>query len=161
MHISPFLSHLLLLPLALSLHLRISLPSSSALSNPSTLPPSTRASLTTLHTQLSAPLRVDSSFDFRNVTAGSYLLDVHCPTHAFAPLRVDVREGEKDEEVQVWGTYLGNEWENKGPVVGVKELGNEEEGGERVWGFEVKALGGKEYFVERAGCEFLSPKFQI
>jgi hypothetical protein len=101
------------------------------------------------------------------VTTGSYLLDVHCNTHAFAPLRVDVREGENDdEEVLVWGTFRGNEWENKGPVVGVRKLGSEEEGGEeeRVWGLEVKALGGKEYFVQRAGCESPTPpppKFQI
>lgn len=74
---------------------------------------------------------------------------------------MDVREAENDdEEVLVWGTFRGNEWENKGPVVGVRKLGSEEEGGEeeRVWGFEVKALGGKEYFVQRAGCKSPIPR---
>jgi hypothetical protein len=102
---------------------------------------------------------VDNTFDFRNVTSGSYLLDVHCHTHVFAPLRVDVHEGLKPKEasegaeavreVQAWGTFRGNEWANKGEVVDVKEV----EGKVGIWGFDVRVLGGKEYFIERAGCK--------
>lgn len=84
-----------------------------------------------------------------------------CHTHHFAPLRVDVHEGLKlksdgsgiDDvaEVQVWGTFRGNEWGNKGEVVPVKEV----EGKVGVWGFEDPARGVKEYYIERAGCEFV------
>ena len=99
---------------------------------------------------------MDNTFDFRNVPSGSYLLDVHCHTHTFAPLRVDVHEGGEDkkvEEVSVWGTFRGNEWGNKGEAVAVTEVEVEGKGKEKVWGFVVRALGIKEYLVERVGCE--------
>jgi ER membrane protein complex subunit 7 len=150
MHISNLLT-LLGLPLALAIHVRVAISSSQQLLHPNTLPASTHATLTTLSNTYSAPLRSDNTFDFRNVSSGSYLLDVHCHTHAFAPLRVDVREvvttvvGD-DQEVQVWGTFRGNEWSNKGEVVQAQR----EEG---VWTFDVRVQGGKDYFIERAGCE--------
>jgi hypothetical protein len=153
----PSLLPLALAPLALATHLRISIPSSTHLPNPEVLPPSTSASLTTINHVLSAPLRVDNTFDFKNMTSGSYLLDVHCHTHAFAPLRVDVHEGGEDkkvEEVTVWGTFRGNEWGNKGEAVSVAEVEVEGKGKEKIWGFGVKALGSKEYLVERVGCEW-------
>lgn len=53
-------------------------------------------------------------------------------------------------EVMVWGTFRGNEWANKGEAVAVKEV----EGKVGIWGFEVKARGPKEYYIERAGCEY-------
>lgn len=151
-------------PRAISTHLQILIPSQGALSHPSTLPPSTHATLTTLHQTYSAPITTANYFDFRNVSAGSYLLDVHCHTHVFAPLRVDVNQGVVDkveqvegeggeaQEVQVWGTWRGNEWSNKGEKVEVQEV----EGRVGVWGFSVKATSAKEYFVERAGCKLLS-----
>lgn len=155
MHISNFIT-LLGLPLALAAHhIRISVPSSQQLQHPNTLPASTHATLTTLSNTYSAPLRSDNTFDFRNVSQGSYLLDVHCHTHAFAPLRVDVRDvvpavvGD-DQEVQVWGTFRGNEWSNKGEVVQAQRDGE-------VWTFDVKVLGGKDYFIERQGCESQFP----
>ena len=77
---------------------------------------------------------------------------MHCATHGFAPLRVDVHEGvegEKGGSVEVWGTFRGNEWGNKGEVVPVRM----DESG--VWGVEVGVQGGKEYFMERGGCESL------
>jgi len=96
------------------------------------------------------------------VTSGSYLLDVHCHTHAFNPLRVDVHEGlklkdngagvEDVQEVMVWGTFRGNEWGNKGEAVAVKEV----DGKVGVWGFEVVARGMKDYYIERAGFSPLS-----
>lgn len=102
---------------------------------------------------------MDNTFDFRNVTSGSYLLDVHSHTYGFAPLRVDVLEGIKlqeggngvvsTSEVQAFGTFRGNEWSNKGEAVPVKEL----DGKLGVWVFEVKVLGSKEYFIEKSGCE--------
>ncbi|KUJ11038.1 uncharacterized protein LY89DRAFT_710240 [Mollisia scopiformis] len=161
MHLSP-LSALLLLPAALATHLRISVPSTPLLQQPSTLPPSTHATLITLSHHYSAPLTVSNAFEFRNVSSGSYLLDVHCHTHFFAPLRVDVHEGLKlksdgsgvDDiaEVMAWGTFRGNEWGNKGEAVVVKEV----EGKVGVWGFEVPARVVKDYYIERAGFSPLS-----
>ncbi|KAG0647865.1 ER membrane complex subunit 7, partial [Hyphodiscus hymeniophilus] len=105
-----------------------------------------------------APLRLDNTFDFRNVSTGSYLLDIHCATHEFAPLRVDVHDGIKLQDgavenvatVEVWGTFRGNEWGNKGEAVPVVM----HEGG--VWVFEGNAAGVKEYFMERGGFSPLS-----
>ena len=57
-------------------------------------------------------------------------------------------------EVQVWGTFRGNEWSNKGEVKEVKEV--EDRVG--VWGFDVKCMGKKEYFIERTGCKW-SPRY--
>ncbi|KAI9863837.1 MAG: hypothetical protein M1813_003489 [Trichoglossum hirsutum] len=112
---------------------------------PSLLPPSTSASLTTLGVTYTAPLQRDSRFVFRNVSAGSYLLDVHCRDYAFAPLRVDVSDdGKGGLEVDAWQTWRGNEWGNKGERRG---------GGEVV---EVSPVGGKEFYAERQGFSPLS-----
>ncbi|CZS88910.1 hypothetical protein WAI453_010519 [Rhynchosporium graminicola] len=154
------LTGLLALPLVLATHLRVSIPSTPLLQHPSTLPPSTHATLTTLSHHYSAPLTTTNSFDFRNVTCGSYLLDIHCHTHVFAPLRVDVTEssgkkvvdGVDEKEVQVWDTFRGNEWGNKGEVKEVKEV--EDRVG--VWGFEVTCVGKKEYLIERSGFSPMS-----
>lgn len=69
----------------------------------------------------------------------------------FAPLRVDISSagGEGGEEVKAWGTWRGNEWENRGEVVEVGVWGRE---GRVV---EVRAVGGKEFLIERTGCELL------
>lgn len=126
---------------AAQLSLTVSLP---AKPNPFLLPPSTHATLSSLHRRLDAPLTVVNTFSFRNVSADSYLLDVHCATDTFQPLRVDVGE---DGAVKVWETFRGNEWGNKGEAVPVKSEG------ETARGFSVKALGGKIFFLERPACE--------
>jgi hypothetical protein len=59
-------------------------------------------------------------------------------------------------EVQVFGTFRGNEWSNKGEVTPVKEM----DGKTGAWGFEVKALGSKEYFVEKTGCMYPFPPLE-
>ncbi|KAM3430941.1 hypothetical protein NHJ13734_007506 [Beauveria thailandica] len=143
----------LLAHLAASTTITLHLPSTPA---PGTLSPRTHATLTTLGRRLSAPLSAAHSFVFRNVSAGSYLADVHCPTDGFAPLRVDVDEekGEGEEEeavvvvVQAWETYRGNDWGNKGEALVLKQ------GSDGTQGFEVRALGRKGYFMER-------PKFSV
>ncbi|KAM6476535.1 hypothetical protein HDV62DRAFT_384176 [Trichoderma sp. SZMC 28011] len=114
--------------------------------NPFLLPPSTHATLSSLHKRLEAPLTTVNTFNFHNVTADSYLLDVHCATEAFHPLRVDVGE---DGEVKAWETYRGNEWANKGEEVPVKT-----EGGAR--GISVKGAGSKIFFVERPAFSVFS-----
>lgn len=53
------------------------------------------------------------------------------------------RDG-RGELVQVWQTFRGNEWDNKGEMRGV--------GRGRVVA-EVRAVAGKEYYQERSGCK--------
>lgn len=53
-------------------------------------------------------------------------------------------------EVEAWRTFRGNEWGNKGEKMGVSR---EVDGWVKVEG--VRPLGGKEYYVQRAGCKFL------
>ncbi|KAK1827562.1 ER membrane protein complex subunit 7 [Podospora conica] len=126
-----------------SASLTLTIPPSPHLPNPAVLPPSTRASLASLGAHLVAPLSTSNTFVFRNVTPGSYLVDVACATHAFAPLRVDVfSPSSSDDELAVlaWETFRGNEWGNKGEAV-VPSTGG---------GLEVRVLGGKGYFSERS-----------
>ncbi|KAJ6439524.1 putative PEP5 protein [Purpureocillium lavendulum] len=130
--------------------------------NPFTLPPSTHATLSTLGAHHAAPLSTLNTFVFRNVSAGSYLVDVHCPTEAFRPLRIDVGppsaaaasaeggaaaaggDGADRLVVQAWETFRGNDWGNKGEVMALTEGG----------GVHVRWMGKKNYFMER-------PKFSI
>ncbi|KAI2634295.1 hypothetical protein GGS26DRAFT_42633 [Hypomontagnella submonticulosa] len=134
------------------------IPSSQHLPSPQILPSTTHATLTSLRSAFDAPLTAAGSFVFRNVTAGSYLADIHCGTHGFAPLRVDVmpsesgageKGGKAGEEmvVKAWETYRGNDWENKGQEV-------PRSGGEH-GRFAVRALGPKEYFIERGSFSVL------
>jgi len=139
---SALFAALLALPTALaSDSLTLYLP---AKPNPFTLPASTHPTLSSAGVHVSAPLSAANTFVFHNVTPGSYLADVHCPTDAFHPLRIDVQLEEGGEEgiVRAWETYRGNDWNNKGEVVSVKE-------GSKGRGFEVRAIGGKNYFMER------------
>lgn len=157
--------------IATTLTLRVP-PSPPLLPNPHALPASTRATLTTLGKPvLAAPLSVANTFVFRNVTPGSYLLDVHCATHAFAPLRVDVfrdvdggggggGEGAGQPPVlraAAWETFRGNDWGNKGEAVTpvTVPLGGEDGEGEGVQEvLDVRVAGVKGYFMERSKCMF-------
>lgn len=131
--------------------LTLSIPPSTVLPNPRTLPPATHATLTTLGTAASAYITPDNTFVFPNVSAGSYLVDVHSVGYAFAPLRVDVVPADAADDktpaklrVQAWETYRGNDWDNKGEAVGL-------EGG----ALRVRVLGQKAFFMERSSCECL------
>lgn len=69
------------------------------------------------------------------------------------PLRVDVSAAAEDaaaagktEAVRAWETYRGNDWNNKGEALAVRD------GADGSVGFEVRALGGKTYFMERPKC---------
>lgn len=101
--------------------LRIQIPPSSLLPNPHSLPASTHATLTSgTSPQLDAPLRRDSTVEFRNLTApGSYLLDIFSRDFTFAPYRVDISAGDGPAVIDgVWETYRGTRWEDKGPLLG-------------------------------------------
>ncbi|KAJ1338156.1 ER membrane protein complex subunit 7 [Microdochium nivale] len=127
--------------------IRIAIPPSQLLQNPAALPPATHATLTTLgRPSLSAPLDAADRFVFANVTAGSYLADVHCPLYSFAPLRVDVGPFEDALKVRVWETYRGNDWENKGEEVPEKKRHGATEG-QGV--YEARVVGKKIFFQER------------
>ncbi|KAK6339461.1 hypothetical protein TWF718_008874 [Orbilia javanica] len=77
------------------------------------IPPSTTLSLSGANLADSRTSRVYTSgtFRFQDVKPGSYLLEVNCKTHLFPSLRVDVSS---DGLVEVYGTFRGNEWDNKG-----------------------------------------------
>lgn len=131
---------------------------SHMLPNPHLLPPSTHATLSAQHAALSAPLTASNALVFRNVSAGSYLVDIHCATHAFAPVRLDVlavpherlkQKQRKEEdadadalELQAWETFRGNDWDNVGEALPRLDGGDV---------FEVRLLGSKAYFAERGG----------
>ncbi|KAI1364666.1 hypothetical protein F5Y08DRAFT_306144 [Xylaria arbuscula] len=146
----------------------LSIPPSPQIPNPAALPPSTHATLTALGASFLAPLTVDNTFVFRNVTPGSYLADIYSPTHGFAPLRVDVLSpsaGDDDASksrkpdvggadgdgndlgLRVWETFRGNDWENKGEEIRPVAVGG---------AFPVKVLGSKVYYTERGSFSVLS-----
>ncbi|KAI9742448.1 MAG: hypothetical protein M1818_003982 [Claussenomyces sp. TS43310] len=131
------------LPFIFSVNLLIHIPPSTLVPSPSTLPQTTTASLTTLAQSFVAPLSASNSFSFRNVTSGSYLLDVHCPTHFFAPLRIDVAT---DGKIEAWRTFRGTEWSNKGEVISIKE-----EGAAKL--LDVQSVRMKEYYKSRSGLD--------
>jgi hypothetical protein len=147
---------------------------SPALPNPAVLPPSTHATLSTLARPAAAaaaaaaaapPPHSDDSttayatarlspantLAFANISAGSYLVDVHCATHVFAPLRIDVDAHGAVEGA--WDTFRGNEWDNRGESrlrAGGARAAAGEEGGVVV---DVRALGARNFFMERTKCE--------
>ncbi|KAI0025771.1 hypothetical protein F4780DRAFT_224868 [Xylariomycetidae sp. FL0641] len=151
----------LLLPasLASAAEVTLSVPAiANLLPNPHALPAATHATLTTLSARRphDAPLTAANTFVFRNVTPGSYLADVHCATHAFAPLRVDVvptfgRDGAAGENVDVraWETFRGNDWNNRGEEVRLLRSGA------AAAAFPVKVLGPKNYYMERGSFSLL------
>ncbi len=144
-----------LVTLANAASITLYLPTHSKAPNPFSLASTTHATLTSHGAHLSAPLTAVNTFVFHNVSEGSYLADVHCPTDGFVPLRVDVSAGGdaaaaaaagKTEAVQAWETYRGNDWNNKGEALAVRDSADGSVG------FEVRALGGKTYFMERPKC---------
>lgn len=71
----------------------------------------------------------------------------------FEPLRIDVTleeavegSGDTREKVQAWQTFIGNEWDNKGET--------RAEGGNGLV-IEVQPRAPKQYYQERAGCEYM------
>ncbi|KAK3386954.1 hypothetical protein B0H63DRAFT_558555 [Podospora didyma] len=128
------------------------IPATQHLQNLHTLPASTHATLSTFHKTLSAPLSTSNTFVFRNVTAGSYLVDFHCATHMFAPLRLDVSPPVDDHGgkapklvLKAWETFRGNDWDNKGEAVPLRDDV-----------FDARLLGAKSYFMERSKFNVLS-----
>jgi hypothetical protein len=153
------------LPYALSASLVLHLPPTTVLTNPQSLPPQTHATLTTNGTIIRAPFTRASTFLFPSLLPGSYLAEIWTPSYNFVPMRVDVdkvmiqgangemvekidynRQGGRLEggSVEVWQTFRGNEWSNKGQKLG---------GGEGVVDVQVQVLKERKLFEERPACE--------
>jgi len=129
------------------------IPTTQAL-NPSTLAASTHATLQSSGEPLSAPITRSNTFNFYNVSVGSYLATIHCRDYAFEPLRIDVTleetaegSGDKKEMIRAWQTFIGNPWDNKGESKG--------DGGDGLV-VEVRPITKKEYYQERTGFSPLS-----
>ena len=135
-------------------HIQIAINPSTLVPSPSTqISHSTSAYLTKSGQTYAAPLSADGSFDFRNVSSGSYLVDIVSAEYLFAPLRLDILETAAGEEVKAWGTWRGNEWGNNGEIYQVKSIG-EQPGREGVKRIEVSVAAKKEVFVDRVGCKY-------
>lgn len=125
-------------------------PAPPVLPNPATLPPSTHATLIGAPgNKISAPLRRDNTFIFDNLPEDSYLLSIHSRDHFFPPYRVDVGHAENNtaqEIVHVWQTFRGNEWSNKGPLLGSAQ---------DELRIDVRPAATKEYYQQRGGFNLL------
>ena len=145
-----FLALALCASLSSAARLTISIASSSLLSNPASLPPSTHAVLIgPPGVRYDALIRRDSTFLFPDVKEASYLLTVHSRDHSFPPLRVDVGKAadeSQQQSIQAWQTFRGNEWDNKGPSYG---SGNGE------LHLQIQASNHKDFYQVRGGFDLL------
>ncbi|KAM3085448.1 hypothetical protein ACMFMG_002525 [Clarireedia jacksonii] len=142
-----------LIPSALATQLVLTIPSSPQLPNPSVLPSSTYATLSTLSSTYEAPLSHANTFAFRNLTHGSYLLTISSPTYNFVPYRIDIHlplPNTNTPVIEAFTTFRGNEWSNKGESIAIEKIGEEK------FKAEVKVLGEKGYYIERVGFSPLS-----
>lgn len=57
----------------------------------------------------------------------------------------NIRLGWEQGDIAVWQTFRGNEWGNKGELLG-REKG--------MLGVVIRVLGEKKFYEERSGCEF-------
>ncbi|KAF3927265.1 hypothetical protein ABW20_dc0109128 [Dactylellina cionopaga] len=85
----------------------------SVLPSLSLLPPSTIVTLSAdlLQDSRTSHIFANGAFKFQDVKPGSYLMEINCRTHIFPALRVDVST---DGLVEIYQTFRGNEWDNKG-----------------------------------------------
>jgi hypothetical protein len=125
-------------------------PSPPVLPNPALLPASTHATLLgSPGVKYSAPLRRDNTFIFVSLPEDSYLLTIHTHDYFFTPYRVDVGHTETNAEqevVHVWQTFRGNEWNNKGPVIG---------SGKSELRIDVRPGAAKDFYLQRGGFNVL------
>ena len=146
--------------------LTLVLPPTQALPKPQSLPARTFAALTTVNFTLTATFTRASTFEFLDPPPGSYLCEVWTNSHVFVPMRVDVSmlpagdeagsNSQKEDTVRsksllkrvdVWQTFRGNEWDNKGELLGSGTL---EQGGVQA---NVGVLGVRDFYEARQGCK--------
>ncbi|KAL4870174.1 hypothetical protein BDV12DRAFT_62589 [Aspergillus spectabilis] len=162
--INPLSIFLLLITPTLSSRLTITIPPSTLLPNPHSLPADTHATLTStsLAKPLKAPLTRSATFVFSGIPAaeyknpqkddlsGSYLLDIQSSEYVFAPLRVDLDE--QGFVKGVWETFRGNEWGNRGAEKFVRVAGEKVGGGDGGDGaviVDIRVLGRKGFYEVR------------
>jgi hypothetical protein len=136
--------------------LTISIPPSTLLPNPHSLPATTHATLTTTDRVLTASLTRSSTLVFSDIPSSgpsSYLLDIRSGEWVFAPYRVDVAAD--GTVLGVWETFRGNPWENRGAEKYVVDIAGKTQTDVVV---EAKVVGRKGLYEERAKCEFAVPK---
>lgn len=151
MHLSPMLSLLGAAVFTSAAKLTVAIPPSPPiLPNPAALPASTHATLVGAPgNKLSAPLRRDNTFIFDALSEDSYLLSIHSRDHFFPPYRVDVGHTENNtaqEIVHVWQTFRGNDWSNKGPLLGSAQ---------DELRIDVRPAATKDYYQQRGGFNLL------
>lgn len=143
------------LPLSLAAHLTISIPSSPPLlSNPSTLPPTTHATLLgpdgTIH---SSRLTRQNTITFSSLASGSHLLSIFTRDYTFPQYRIDVTPlsqstpSDPKEAIEIVQTFRGNEWGNKGQVYG---------SGNDTVTIALSPNAKKEFYAQRQGFSALS-----
>ncbi|KAL4886363.1 hypothetical protein BJY04DRAFT_179013 [Aspergillus karnatakaensis] len=165
MHILKFLSLIsFLIAPSFSSKLTITVPPSTILPNPHSLPADTHATLTStsLAQPLKAPLTRSGTFVFSGLASaehkdpqqddlsGSYLLDIRSSEYVFAPLRVDLDE--RGFVKGAWETFRGNEWGNRGVEKYVRPAGEKVGGGNGSSGevvVDVRVVGRKGFYEVR------------
>ncbi|KAG8623167.1 hypothetical protein KVT40_008143 [Elsinoe batatas] len=151
---------LALLPTTLAASLLITIPSSPPLlPNPSTLPPTTHATLlTSTGSLLTSRLTRQNTINFPSLPQGSHLLSLFTRDFSFPQYRVDVAPasdstspdtgtGTGTETISIAQTFRGNEWSNTGPVVA---KGND------TLTVALPPLAKKEFYAQRQGFSALS-----
>lgn len=141
---------LALVVIASAAQLKVSIPPSQLLPNPSTLPSSSHAILLgPPGIRYDAPIRRDNTFIFADLPDESYLLTLHARDYFFPPLRVDIvkNEGEASQNISAWQTFRGNEWSNKGPSFGT---------GKDELTITVRPAAEKQFYQVRGGFNVLS-----
>ncbi|KAF4554148.1 Hypothetical protein D9617_5g070250 [Elsinoe fawcettii] len=147
------LSTLFSLPVALAAHLSITIPSSPPLlPNPALLPPTTHATLLTSTGQvLTSRLSRANTIAFNSLPSGSHLLSLFTRDYTWPQYRVDVTPADAGlnnaESISIAQTFRGNEWGNKGPVLG---------SGNDTLSVELAPTAKKEFYAQRQGFSALS-----
>lgn len=140
--------------IAFAAQLIVTIPASALLANPATLPSSTHATLLGAPgTRHDARLTRSNTLEFKSLAPGSYLLNIYTRDYFFPPFRVDVSVAQAgaddnvaEELVQVWQTFRGNEWSNKGSRLGE---------GKRVLNVALQPSSKKDFYQQRGGCQYL------
>lgn len=135
--------------------LTITIPPSTLLPSPHSLPATTHATLTTKDRVLTASLTRSSTLVFSDSSLSgpnSYLLDIRSSEWVFAPYRVDVAAD--GTVLGIWETFRGNPWDNRGAEKYVVDLAGKTQSDVVI---EAKVVGRKAFYEERAKCEFPFP----
>lgn len=133
--------------------LTITIPPSTLLPHPHSLPATTQATLTTTDRVLTASLTRSSTLVFSDIPSSgpkSYLLDIRSGEWVFAPYRVDVAAD--GTVLGIWETFRGNPWDNRGAEKYVVDVAGKAQSDVVI---EAKVVGRRGFYEERAKCEFL------